>query len=223
MHFNYKNSVKFILLNIKEMQNFASRTNAMLFTEYITLFNMYRKTFMKLKLLLFMIILLILNFSASGAEESKIIACISAGIKHPFWELIVRGVKHEAIRLGYQTIILDSDDNPKKQVENTIYAISQQVKGIIISPTNSSSCPTVLSLAEESGIPVVIADIGTESGEYISTVISNNRDGAYKVGELFAEQLSMRKRPCSVGIIAIDQKRLNGQARTSGFVDALSS
>jgi ABC-type sugar transport system substrate-binding protein len=38
------------------------------------------------------------------------------------------------------------------------------VDGILISPTDSSTAPSVLSLAEKANIPVVIADIGPASG-----------------------------------------------------------
>ena len=62
----------------------------------------------------------------------------------------------------------------------------QHDAGIIISPTDSSTAPAVLDLAKQANIPVVIADIGTDSGEYVSFIISDNYQGAYGVGKALA-------------------------------------
>ena len=43
-----------------------------------------------------------------------------------------------------------------------------------ISPTDSSTAPSVLQLAARAKIPVVVADIGTNSGDYVSFIISDN-------------------------------------------------
>ncbi len=83
--------------------------------------------------------------------------------------------------------------------------------------------PAVLDLAKQANIPVVIADIGTDSGEYVSFIISDNYQGAYGVGKALAEAMKAAgKQDGSVGIVGISQARLNGQARTKGFKDALA-
>ena len=46
-----------------------------------------------------------------------------------------------------------------------------------------------LALAARAKIPVVVADIGTNSGEYVSFVISDNYQGAHGVGEALAAYL----------------------------------
>ena len=68
---------------------------------------------------------------------------------------------------------------PARSSQNAQDAITAGVDLIIISPTDSSSAPTVLDLAAENNVPVVIADIGTDEGEYVSFVISTNEQGAY--------------------------------------------
>ncbi len=119
--------------------------------------------------------------------------------------------------------IYNSQNSIKIELENTIKAINDNVSGIIISPNNSSSCVTVLKLAKKANIPVVISDIGTDSGEYISYISSNNEKGAYDIGKILAEQMSILgiSNP-KVAIIAIPQKRLNGQERTAGFIKAIN-
>ena len=73
-------------------------------------------------------------------------------------------------------------------------------------------------------IPVVVADIGTNSGDYVSFVISDNYQGAHGVGEALAAALKDKGwTDGSVGLVTISQARKNGQARTAGFRDAMKT
>lgn len=70
---------------------------------------------------------------------------------------------------------------------------------------------------------MVIADIGSDGGEYVSYISSDNRGGAYLIGKILAEKMhAMNWQNGRVGIVAIPQKRANGQARTAGFMRALN-
>ena len=92
----------------------------------------------------------------------------------------------------------------------------------MISPTDSSTAPSVLALAARAKIPVVIGDIGTNSGEYVSFIISDNYQGAFGVGEALAAAMKEKGwQDGSVGLITISQARKNGQARTAGFRAAM--
>ena len=102
-------------------------------------------------------------------------------------------------------------------------AISSKVDGIIISPINSSTAVTLLGHAQNLNIPVVIADIGSDSKNYLSFISSDNKEGAYKLGKILANKMVELKfdKDGTVGIIGIPQKRTNGKLRTDGFMKAL--
>ncbi len=156
------------------------------------------------------------------ANEQKKLAYIVSDTSIPFWDILSRGIKNKTDILGYQLKIYDSHNNSKKELISTIKAIKDKVSGIIVSPTSSSSCVTILKLAKTASIPVVIADIGTDSGEYVSYISSDNKNGAYNIGKILAEKMiSLGLQKGKVGIIAIPQKRINGQLRTAGFMKAL--
>lgn len=169
-----------------------------------------------------LIILFLINFSLLNAESKKKIAYIVSDTSIPFWNIMSKGAKNSAETLNYELEIYNSSNNTKTELENTIKAINNKVAGIIISPNNSSSCATVLKLAKKANIPVIISDIGADSGEYISYISSNNEDGAYEIGKVLAKEISTLKiENPKVAIIAIPQKRLNGQERTAGFLKAM--
>ena len=164
-----------------------------------------------------------LGAAAPARAQSGDIVYLTPGLDLPFWRYLARGVEAVATANGYGFQALDSANDAQTQLQNAQDAIARGVAGIVISPTDSSTAPSVLTLAENAGIPVVIADIGTNSGTYVSFIISDNYDGAHGTGAALAEALKEKGwEDGTVGIVAISQARLNGQARTKGFKDALS-
>lgn len=155
-------------------------------------------------------------------EIPKKLVYIVSDIQIPFWQIMSKGIKTTANNLGYSVLVYSASNSAKKELENTIKAIKNDVAGIIVSPTNSSACVTILKLAKRANIPVVISDIGTDAGEYVSYISSHNFNGAYGIGKILANKMIQNGwQDGRVGIIAIPQKRLNGQQRTAGFLKAL--
>lgn len=159
--------------------------------------------------------------NASQQSTKKLVYLVS-DMKIPFWQIMAKGIKNKGKSFGYDVEIYDVQNSAKKELELTIKAIKNRVDGIIVSPTNSSACVTILKLAKSANIPVVISDIGTDSGDYVSYISSNNYHGAYKIGKILTNKMMEKSwNKGSVGIIAIPQTRLNGQQRTAGFMKAL--
>ena len=155
--------------------------------------------------------------------QTKEIVYMTPGLDLAFWRYVSEGVKSVAEEKGYGFSALDSTNDPQTQLQNAQDAIARGVAGIVLSPTDSSTAPSILSMAKDAGIPVVIADIGTDSGEYVSVIGSNNYEGANGVGEALAAALKEAgKENGTIGIVGISQARLNGQARTKGFKDAMA-
>jgi ribose transport system substrate-binding protein len=163
-----------------------------------------------------------LAFSAPARADSKEIVYLTPGLDLPFWRYLSKGIEAQAKKDGYSYTALDSHNSAETQLKNAQDAIARGVAGIAISPTDSSTAPSVLALAARAKIPVVVADIGTNSGEYVSFVISDNKEGAHGVGVALAEALKEKGwTDGSIGLITISQARKNGQARTGGFRDAM--
>jgi ribose transport system substrate-binding protein len=163
----------------------------------------------------------LLPTTAPHAAE-KTIVYLTPGLDLPFWRYLSKGIENKAKQAGYGFNALDSHNNAATQLKNAQDVIARGVAGICISPTDSSTAPAVLDLAQKANIPVIVSDIGTNSGEYVSFIISNNFDGAYGVGKALAEALKEKAWTSgSVGIVSISQARKNGQARTAGFRKAM--
>ncbi len=177
----------------------------------------------KNRFLLFLVFLLSSSLYANDVSTKRL-AYVVSDISIPFWEIMSKGIKNKAGELGYLVDVYSSNNLRKTEIENFSNTLKNKVDGIILSPINSSSAVFLLKLAKKANIPVVISDIGTDSGEYVSFISSNNEDGAYKIGlVLVKEMIKQNLQNGSVGIIAIPQQRANGKARTKGFLKAINS
>ncbi|GAN78232.1 substrate-binding domain-containing protein [Acidisphaera rubrifaciens] len=155
--------------------------------------------------------------------EGKRLAYLTPGLDLPFWRILSKGIEAEAKRNGAVATTYDSHNSAQTQLQNAQDAIAKRVDGLIISPTDSSTAPSVLALAKRAGIPVVIADIGTTGGEYVSFIISDNEAGAYGTGQALARAMKAKGwEKGTVGLVTISLARKNGQARTNGFKKALA-
>lgn len=164
--------------------------------------------------------MLVSNFPAQAAE--KRLAYLVSDLRIPFWDIMRRGIESRARALGYRLDVYSAENSARRELEFAARAIRDKADGIIVSPTNSSAAVTLLKLAQARRIPVVIADIGADSGEYVSYIASDNREGSYQLGRVLVQAMRARNWDRGgVGIIAIPQKRANGKMRTAGFMKAL--
>lgn len=171
------------------------------------------------------VIIVLSGQSPVYAEKSTYcrLAYLVSDIHIPFWDIMWRGAKAKADDLNCTIDVYSADNSAKTELQNTVYVLKSGVDGIILSPTNSTAAVTVLNLAKQDQVPVVISDIGADEGDYVSFISSDNYNGAYQLGQLLTDALQERGwLNSSVGIVAIPQKRANGRARTAGFMKALN-
>jgi ribose transport system substrate-binding protein len=159
---------------------------------------------------------------AQQAVSGKHFAYLTPGLDLPFWRIVGKGVTDSIKAQGGTVTIYDSHNDASTQLKNAQDAVSQGVAGIVISPTDSSTAPSVLQIAARAKIPVVIADIGTNSGDYVSFISSENEKGAYETGKKLAEVMKQKGwDKGGYGISSISLARQNGKLRTEGFRRAM--
>lgn len=157
-----------------------------------------------------------------AAGAGKEIVYLSAKADLPFWDTLGKGAAAVAAARGYGFRVLDSQLSGETQLLHARATIAHGVAGIVISPTDSQTAPAVLELARKAGVPVVIADIGTNGGQYASYVKSDNYRGAYEVGVALAQALKEKGWSGEpYALVTISLARKNGQDRTNGFRDAM--
>ncbi|QYD73128.1 substrate-binding domain-containing protein [Paraburkholderia edwinii] len=159
---------------------------------------------------------------AQQSAAGKRFAYLTPGLDLPFWRIVGKGVTDTVKAQGGTVTIYDSHNDAATQLKNAQDAVAQGVAGIVISPTDSSTAPSVLQIAARAKVPVVIADIGTNSGDYVSFISSENEKGAYETGKKLAEVMKQKGwDKGGYGISSISLARQNGKLRTEGFRRAM--
>ena len=81
----------------------------------------------------------------SAWAQSKEIVYLTPGLDLPFWRYLSKGIEAAAKKGGYTYQALDSHNSADTQLKNAQDAIARGVAGIAISPTDSSTAPSVLA------------------------------------------------------------------------------
>ena len=156
------------------------------------------------------------------AAETKSLAYLTPGLDLAFWRYLLKGIQDTAKGAGMAVTAYDSHNSAQTQLQNAQDVIARGVDGIIISPTDSSTAPAILAAAKRAGIPVVIADIGTTGGDYVSFITSDNDGGAYRTGQALAKDIKAKGwTGGTYGMVTISLARKNGQLRTNAFRRAM--
>lgn len=102
-------------------------------------------------------------------------AVIISDVENPFFTAMVRGVEDIALTAGYSVVLCNSDENPEKESTYIAAALTEQMAGVIISP--SSNRVDDVKLLLDAGCPVVVIDRELQ-GPRTDTVLVDNEHGA---------------------------------------------
>ncbi|WP_308653072.1 substrate-binding domain-containing protein, partial [uncultured Anaerococcus sp.] len=90
---------------------------------------------------------------------------------------------------GAEVVISDAQNDSSVQSNQIEDLITQKVDLIIINPVDSTAISSSVQKANEANIPVICVDRGTEDGEIVSLVASNNVEGGKMAGEFILEKV----------------------------------
>ncbi|MEF9935515.1 MAG: LacI family DNA-binding transcriptional regulator [Clostridium sp.] len=118
-------------------------------------------------------------------KKTHTIGLIVPDISNPFFPAIVKGVEDAASSSGYNIILCNSDDNPKKEVASINILQEKCVDGIIYIAANNTSNEGV-KLLQEIGIPFVHIDRESDDIK-CSSVSTDGRLGMKKITNFLLE------------------------------------
>lgn len=125
-------------------------------------------------------------------DETKQIGLVLSTLNNPFFVTLKEGVEAKAQELGYEVVVLDSQDDPSKELSNMEDLITREVSVILINPTDSDTVGNAIKLANDKKIPVLTLDRGANSGEVVSHIASDNAAGGKMAGEYVVEKLAKK-------------------------------
>lgn len=130
--------------------------------------------------------------SKSNESESKKIGLVVSTLKNPFFVTLKEGAEAKAKELGYELIVLDSQDDPAKEVSNMEDLTTKGVAVILLNPVDSDSAAATVKIANDASIPLVTLDRSASGGEVKAHIASDNVAGGKMAGEYIVEQLGKK-------------------------------
>lgn len=128
-----------------------------------------------------------LAFAASASAER--IGLVISTQNNPFFVTLKEGAEAKAKELGHDLIVLDSQDNPAKELGNVEDLLVKGVDVLLINPTDSDAVVSSVKAANRSKIPVVTLDRAANGGNVVSHVASDNVLGGEMAGNFIVEKL----------------------------------
>ncbi|WP_059104765.1 ribose ABC transporter substrate-binding protein RbsB [Shouchella shacheensis] len=108
-------------------------------------------------------------------------------LNNPFFVTLEEGAEAKANELGLELITVDAQDDSAKQINDVEDLIQRDVDLILVNPTDSEAVAAAIELANAADIPVITVDRGSDSGETVSHIASDNVSGGEMAGELLVE------------------------------------
>ena len=125
---------------------------------------------------------------SANAMAKDTIALVVSTLNNPFFVSLKDGAQKEADKLGYNLVVLDSQNNPAKELANVQDLTVRGTKILLINPTDSDAVGNAVKMANQANIPVITLDRQATKGEVVSHIASDNVLGGKIAGDYIAKK-----------------------------------
>ncbi|MGX4599593.1 ribose ABC transporter substrate-binding protein RbsB [Faecalimicrobium sp. JNUCC 81] len=122
-------------------------------------------------------------------NDTKKIGLIVSTLNNPFFVDLRDGVIKKAKELGYEVVVLDSQNDPAKEVSNMEDISVKNVDVVLLNPVDSDSAVASVMIANNSDLPVVTVDRASNGGKVVSHIASDNVAGGDMAAKFLIEKL----------------------------------
>lgn len=127
--------------------------------------------------------------STMTAQAAEKMALVVSTLNNPFFVTLKDGAAAKAKELGYELLVLDSQNDPAKELANVEDVVNKKVSVLLINPTDSDAVRSAVRAANRAKVPVVTLDRAANGGEVASHIASDNVAGGEMAGKLVVELL----------------------------------
>lgn len=148
-------------------------------------------------------------------NETRMLGVIIPDIQKPFFAAIVSGIQHAVARMGYRTIIAQSDESPQIERDNIQALMLSRVDGFLICHTRDTRNFDQIKALYQKGFPLVsFARICQELP--IPKVVEDDFNGLYTTTQHLIEKGRRR-----IALLAGPKHLLASKLREQGYMAAL--
>ncbi|ARU64223.1 D-ribose ABC transporter substrate-binding protein RbsB [Histophilus somni] len=163
-------------------------------------------------------VMLSLAFSGVAMAKETIALAVST-LDNPFFVSLKDGAQKKADELGYKLVVLDSQNDPAKELANVEDLMVRGAKVLLINPTDSEAVSNAVAIANHRNVPVITLDRGAAKGKVVSHIASDNVAGGKMAGDFIAQKLGTNAKVIQLeGIAGTSAARERGE----GFKQAIA-
>ncbi|MDG4953263.1 ribose ABC transporter substrate-binding protein RbsB [Actinobacillus equuli] len=160
-----------------------------------------------------------LAFGVKAMAQDTLALAVST-LDNPFFVTLKEGAEKKAKDLGYKLVVLDSQNDPAKELANVEDLTVRGAKVLLINPTDSEAVGNAVAIANKKNIPVITLDRGANKGEVVSHIASDNVAGGKMAGDFIAEKVGKNAKVIQLeGIAGTSAARERGE----GFKQAVAA
>lgn len=160
-----------------------------------------------------------LAISGSAMAQDTLALAVST-LDNPFFVTLKEGAEKKAKELGYKLVVLDSQNDPAKELANVEDLTVRGAKVLLINPTDSDAVGNAVAIANKKNIPVITLDRGANKGTVVSHIASDNVAGGKMAGDFIAEKVGKNAKVIQLeGIAGTSAARERGE----GFKQAVEA
>ncbi|HHD2751431.1 TPA: ribose ABC transporter substrate-binding protein RbsB [Clostridium perfringens] len=144
------------------------------------------------------LMMLMTSFMGCAKDNKPKIGMVVSTLNNPFFVNMKEGAEKEAEKLGYDLVVLDSQNDPAKERANVEDLIQLGVVALLINPTDSDAVVKTVEVANKSNIPVITLDRQANGGKITSHIASDNIKGGEMAAEYVLDKFKDEKGPINV-------------------------
>lgn len=123
------------------------------------------------------------------AEAAKVGLVVSTQ-DNPFFVTLKEGAVSKAKEMGHEIVVLDSQNDPSKELGNVEDLLIKGIDVLLINPTDSDAVVSAVKAANRNKVPVVTLDRASNGGKVVTHIASDNVAGGELAGNFIVEKLN---------------------------------
>ncbi|MGL4672474.1 ribose ABC transporter substrate-binding protein RbsB [Cetobacterium sp.] len=133
--------------------------------------------------------LMVLALSISTISEAAKIGLVISTQDNPFFVTLKEGAVSKAKEMGHEIVVLDSQNDPSKELGNVEDLLVNKIDVLLINPTDSDAVVSAVKAANRKKIPVITLDRASNGGKIVTHIASDNVAGGELAGNFIIEKL----------------------------------
>jgi ribose transport system substrate-binding protein len=127
--------------------------------------------------------------ATTAAQAADKLALVLSTLNNPFFVTLKDGAAAKAKDLGYDLVVLDSQNDPAKELSNVEDVLNQNVKLLMLNPADSDAAKSSVLAANHKNVPVITLDRSANGGDVVTHIASDNVAGGRMAADLVIKKL----------------------------------